>query len=508
MSRNPKNHTGLKVVLILLILCMIAATAYVIKLCIDITSMDVTVRPSETVTLTPDSQPTEPTETDPPETTVPEPEKVISTATIGSMGDILMHMPIFDDYKYNAAVQQADGTYDFTSVFQYISEYVTELDYAAANLETTLCGTDNGFAYSGYPHFNCPDEVVDGAKNAGFDMLLTANNHSYDTTLVGYKRTLEVARGKGMDTLGTYASADEVKWTVKEINGINIGMLCYTYANYATDGRPSLNGNVPISEAGLCNYFVYENLPAFYTEVETYLAEMEAAGAEATMMFIHWGVEYNTFANEKQEAMAQKLCDLGIDVIVGGHPHVIQPVELLTSTVDEDHKTVCLYSMGNAVSNQRLGNISYINTAHTEDGILFSVTFEKYSDGTVYLAGVESLPTWVNMHKNAAGKTEYNILPLDYDRVEQWGELYGLDTAVSTAAQNSYRRTMEIVGAGTQESQDYLAQAKIDRDAYYLDLVMNPEKYATEATETNEATEAATVPSETAAATAAATEAA
>ena len=484
MSRNHKNHTGLKIFLILLILCMIAATAFIIKLCIGITGQQVQVKPSETISLVP-SATTEPTETEAPtETTMPEPEHVVSTATIGSMGDLLMHMPIFDDYTYNAAVQQADGTYDFTTVFQYITEYVSALDYAAANLETTLCGTENGYPYNGYPHFNCPDAIVDGAKAAGFDMLLTANNHSYDTTLVGYKRTLEVARGQGLDTLGTYASADEVKWTVKEINGINIGMLCYTYANYATsDGRPSLNGNVPISEAGLCNYFVYENLPAFYSEVEGYLAEMEAAGAEATMMFIHWGVEYNLFANDNQKAIAQKLCDLGIDVIVGGHPHVVQPVELLTSTADEGHKTVCLYSMGNAVSNQRLGNISYINTAHTEDGVLFTVTFEKYSDGTVYLAGADILPTWVNRHNNSNGKTEYNILPLDYDRLEEWTELFAIDASTLTAAQNSYQRTMKVVGEGLQESQDYLAQAKLDRDAYYLDLATNPGKYATEATE-------------------------
>jgi hypothetical protein len=73
----------------------------------------------------------------------------------------------------------------------------------------------------------------------------------------------------------------------------------------------------------------------------------------------------------------------------------------------------------------------------------------------VYLAGVESLPTWVNMHKNAAGKTEYNILPLDYDRMDQWGELYGLDTAVSTAAQNSYRRTMLLVYDGLEKAQSW-----------------------------------------------------
>ena len=485
MSRNGKNHSGVKAFLIILILVMIAATAFVVKMCFDLATQVPERTPQESGSVLEDYLSTQPeeTETEPP-TTVPVPEHVVSTATIGSMGDLLMHMPIFDDYQYNAAVQQADGTYDFESVFRYIKDTITELDYAAANLETTLCGTDNGYKYSGYPHFNCPDDIVDGVKEAGFDMLLTANNHSYDTTLVGYKRTLEVARGRGLDTMGTYASADEVKWTIKEINGIKIGMLCYTYANYDTeDGRPSLNGNNPISEAGLCNYFVYEDLPAFYAEVDTYLEEMEAAGAEATMMYIHWGVEYLTYANDNQKKIAQDLCDLGIDVIVGGHPHVVEPVELLTSTTDPEHKTVCLYSMGNAVSNQRLGNISYINTAHTEDGLLFIVSFEKYSDGTVYLAGVETIPTWVNMHTNANGKTEYNILPLDYETNSQWQTLFEINENTLAACEKSYNRTMEIVEAGVTDCQTWLAQEKADREQYYYDLAFFPEKFATEATE-------------------------
>ena len=465
--RRKRNNTGIFVLLILLIVLMIAATLFMIKLCLDIPGRTPEFKPDIPVQ-------TEPVLTEPPtETTVPEPEHVVSTATVGSMGDLLMHMPIFDDWtKYNAAVQQSDGSYDFESVFRYLTEYITPLDFAAANLETTLCGTDNGYAYSGYPLFNCPDAVVDGAKDAGFDMLLTANNHSYDTSLVGYKRTLEVVQEKGLQTLGTYASPEETKWTVQDINGIRIGMLCYTYATRVTeDGRPSLNDNVPIAEAGLCNYFWKGNLDAFYSEVETYLSEMEAAGAEATMMYIHWGVEYILDANDEQKAIAQKLCDLGIDVIVGGHPHVVQPVDLLESTVDPEHKTVCLYSMGNAVSNQRLGNLQSITTAHTEDGILFTVTFEKYSDGTVYLSGAEALPTWVNMHQNGNGKTEYNILPLDYDRVEEWPQMFEIGETTLNAARNSYTRTMDIVGEGLTECQTWLAAEKEDREAYYRDLV-------------------------------------
>lgn len=468
-----RNKSWIHILLIGLIIFCIVATGFVIKLCLELASEPV----PQSTDKTPVSLPVpdrETVTTEPPtETTMPAPEHVVSTAIIGAMGDLLMHKPIFDDLtKYNAAVQQKDGSYDFSTVFQYLSEYTSALDFAVANLETTLAAEDNGYAYNGYPLFNCPDEVVDGVKDAGFDMLLTANNHSYDTGLIGFKRTLEVIRGKGLKTLGTYLSADETKWTVQEINGIKIGMMSYTYATgEAEAGRPSLNNNQAISEAGLCNYFNTSNLDSFYTEVEGYLEEMKDAGAEATILFIHWGVEYILEENQTQNAMAQKLCDLGIDVIIGGHPHVVQPVELLTSTAEPEYKTVCLYSMGNAVSNQRLGFSQAISTPHTEDGILFTVTFEKYSDGTVYLAQVNGLPTWVNKQRNENGKDEYNILPLDDSNRDTWQNKYGLNDSTMKSCTESFDRTMKIVGEGIEQANEYLDQEKAERDAYYLSLV-------------------------------------
>ncbi len=485
MSRNNKNRSGAKAVLIVLILVMIAASAFMVKLCIDLATQTPEKKPEESGSVLEDYYATQPeeTETQPPETTLPVPEHVVSTASVGTMGDLLMHTPIFLP-QYNPETYNSDGTYNFDSVFEHLTAYTSELDYAVANLETTLCGTDNGYPYHGYPNFNCPDAIVDGAKNAGFDMLLTANNHSYDTSLVGYKRTLEVIRGQGLATLGTYASADETKWTITEVNGIKIGMLCYTYAYSVTeDGRPSLNGMPHIAEVGLCNYFHSSNLPKFYSEVEGYLQEMKEAGAEATMLFIHWGVEYKTNPNEQQMTMAQQLCDLGIDVIVGGHPHVIEPIDLLESTVDPEHKTVIIYSTGNAVSNQRTGGSDLFPAGYVEDGILFSVTFEKYSDGTVYLAGAEALPTWVNKFNNENGKLEYNILPLDYDRFSEWQTLFGISENTLSSAEKSYNRTMDLVGAGLEECQTWLAEEKGEREQYYYDLAFFPEKFAAEATE-------------------------
>ncbi len=160
--------------------------------------------------------------------------------------------------------------------------------------------------------------------------------------------------------------------------------------------------------------------------------------------------------------IAQKMCDMGVDVIVGGHPHVVEPMELLTSSSDSRHKTAVIYSLGNAVSNQRR-DLMTLNTGHTEDGALFTVTFEKYADGGVYVADVNVMPTWVNLH-SVDEKQEYNIVPLEDARRTEWQNLYGLDAAALANAVASYDRTMNIVGPGLEQCRSYYAQEKQARE--------------------------------------------
>lgn len=467
MARKQRS-SPVKALLIVLMILMIASTGLLIYLCIDLVRGSApapTEPPQNIITF-----PTQP-ETEPPETTLPpQPETVVSTATVGAMGDLLMHLPVINTGK------QSDGSYNFDSIFQYVKDYIEPLDYAAANLETTLAGTAK--PYHGFPMFNCPDEIVTGARDAGFDMMLTSNNHCFDTGLDGFQRTLDVTREAGLATLGTMKDAEEPKYVIQQINGINIGMLSYTYETSDRSGSyPSLNGNPMYGGSyDLINCFVPAAPQRFYDEVQTYLEEMRQAGAEAIVLFIHWGVEYQTYANETQQAMAQKLCDMGVDVIVGGHPHVVQPMDLLTSTLDPEQKTVVIYSLGNAVSNQRASIMESQKSGHTEDGALFTATFEKYSDGKVYLRSADVLPTWVNMHGSGSEK-QYNILPLDMDRQEEWKDLFGLNDALAQKAADSYNRTREIVGEGLAECQEYLEQAKLDREQYYHDLAFFPERF-------------------------------
>lgn len=363
-------------------------------------------------------------------------DDTVITATIVATGDILPHNPLRRAYY--------DGnTHDFNGIYTYITDYVSEADFAVANLETTLAGEDNGYPYSGYPQFNCPDSMVDALKNAGFDMLLTANNHSSDTGAAGITRTIETVRAKGLLNIGTRLSSDEPRYLVQDINGIKVGMVCYTYGQIDdATGRISVNG-IPVSASQTENINAFDatKLKKFYTEMETNIAGMKADGAEAIVLFIHWGVEYQTKQNSEQEEIAQKMCDMGVDVIVGGHPHVIQPVDLLVSNTDAEHTTLCVYSVGNAVSNQRIEHMN-LKTGHTEDGMLFSFTFEKDADGEVELSDAEILPTWVYLNYG-----KYYIIPLDKD-VADWKTAFSMGDNGFNNATASYDRTAKLVDDG------------------------------------------------------------
>ena len=483
MSREPKRLGALgTAIVVLVILGIIAATGFVVWLCVDMVNKtpDNTLSTDESVALPRETEGTTatemPTETTEPIVTTepPQPETVIATATVASQGDLLMHKPVFDTCR------QGDGTYNYDSIFRYVKDTVSSYDYALANLETTFGGDD--FTYQGNPAFNCPDGLVDSVVAAGYDMLLTANNHCGDTMAAGVQRTLEKIREKGLTAIGTQLSDEEPKYAVVDINGIKVGMVCYSWAFSYNGSAVSMNGLTPIKANGTINFFMNNNLPAFYEEVEGIMAAMKEAGAEVTMMQIHWGQEYQLTENTTQNKIAQQLCDIGFDVIVGGHPHVVQPMALLQSSVDPNHKTVCIYSMGNAVSNQRTGVSDQFPPGYTEDVALFTVTFEKYSDGKVYVSGTDVVPTWVNMHSNK-GAREYNILPLTKDTEQQWQASYELTDQQVKSCQKSYDRTMGIVGEGLEACQTYLAQAKEAREAYYYNLAYNPELLETEATE-------------------------
>lgn len=375
----------------------------------------------------------------------PDPIHVVSTASIGSMGDLLIHSPIL-----RAFCDTSSNSYNFEKIFTHIDPYIKELDYAAIDLEGSLAGSN----FSGYPLFRCPDNMIDSAKNCGFKLFLTANNHSNDAGKNGFMRTLDILREKNVDYIGTRSNVSDKKYIIRDINGIRIGMVNYTYGTISDNGIASVNG-IPLSNetTPLINVFDYTKLDDFYNQQENLIKQMKEDDAHAIVYFMHWGSEYQTKENSFQQSIAKKLADLGVDVIIGGHPHVVQPMDVIHSDVS-GKDTICIYSVGNAVSNQRK-SLMDLKTGHTEDGVLFKCTFTKLSDNKVLLTSVDALPTWVNLYTNN-GKRVYQIIPLD--KQKNWVTQFGLSSESLSMAQKSYDRTMNIISTGLNKSKDVLLE--------------------------------------------------
>ncbi len=445
-KRRTLNYRGIGLLfLFVLMLGLIAFAAFGGREESPVTSgIDNTDTKEETVTSVPVSSSSVPAVTQ---------KKVVATASLGVTGDVLIHEKV-----YLAAKAAGNGEYDFTENYEYVKKYFSKYDYTVANLEVTLGGEDPvvGSYPNAYPSFNSPDSLVDALKGAGVDLLLTANNHSYDTRAAGLSRTVRVVREKGLENLGTRETTEESFYSVKDIAGIKIGMACFTYCDsIGADGTKNLNG-IPVSKdaSPLISGFSYDRLDEFYTEAEKAVKEMEDKGAEAIVFYIHWGDEYQSSPNRRQKEMAQKLCDLGVDVIVGGHPHVVQPFETLTSA--NGNKTYCIYSVGNAISNQRKTEVGaglHLYGGKTEDGMIFGVTFRKWSDGTVEISEVNIEPLWV-IREERGGRNVYQIIPLDLS-VADW-KTFGLTESTAEEARASYERTMSTVGAGLNIARESL----------------------------------------------------
>ena len=409
-KRRKKKGIGGLVALIIILVVLAAAVVVILKTGI--------LKQPEEVVVVEDTRP------------LPAAPAVVSTATVGATGDIILHVPILDAHA------TGDGEYDFSYVFSNVAPVYQEADLMFANLEVTLGGPESG-EYTGYPGFNSPDAIVPALKNAGVDVCLTANNHSNDTGYYGMMRTLEVLDDYGLEHLGSRETVDEPYLMVKNLNGIRLGMLCYTYdTREYTEGEKSLNFNY-LSDEGVEKIatFNYDYLDEFYSDVRQQLEYMELLHVDSSIVFMHWGTEYEDYPNALQTQIAQELCEMGVDVIIGGHPHVIQEFDTLTSSTG--HQTICLYSMGNELSNQRADIMDEDgNRGYTEDGLVMKVTFEKLNNGKVRVTGVDITPTWVELDG-----TGYQIIGLKGDQ-DPWS--WGAGDTYSAIA--SYNRTLGRVG--------------------------------------------------------------
>ncbi len=290
------------------------------------------------------------------------------TFTLTAIGDVMCH-----NTQYNDAYNSETDTYDFSYVFDDISLYTKIADICVGNLETTFAGEEVG--YSGYPTFNTPDSLAYELKDIGVDVLSTANNHSLDKGFDGLSRTIDVLDSADISHLGTYKTEEDQNETlIKWVKGIKIAFVNYTYGT---------NGITVPSDKSFCINLIDEDL------MKEQIDRAKEEDPDIIIACMHWGTEYKTTQNSTQEELADFLFQNGVDIILGTHPHVLEPMEKRTVTL-EDGTTkdgFVIYSLGNFISGQ--------NAENTRSSIILNLDITKHVDGTITIDSYDYIPIYM-----------------------------------------------------------------------------------------------------------------
>ena len=358
-------------------------------------------------------------------TTVTEQE---TSARIMANGDLLYHDIIYISAK------KADGTYDFHENFEYVKPWLKQADLVIGDFE----GTVNKDHYlAGYPLFNAPGEVMDAIKDAGYQVLDLAHNHILDSQIEGVVSTADAIEKAGMTPIGVYTHEprDKAPIVIKEVNGIKVALLAYSYG---------FNGiEQSISQEDYNRYLSDLDEDKMKAEIER--AEKEA---DITIIMPQMGVEYQIEPTEEQKKLYHKMIDWGADIIFGGHPHVVEPAETVEK---EGDKKLIIYSMGNFISNQRIETMQDVENAKwTERGVLMDVTIKKKS-GKTTIETAQAHPSWVSRTPKGGYSPEgyplylYQTYILE-DFIEGGKYRSQLDEATKERIDTAYKEMNEHVG--------------------------------------------------------------
>ncbi len=294
-------------------------------------------------------------------------------------GDAMQHQAQLD----RARELGGGSRYDYSDCFTLIAPDVTKADYAVCNLEVPLGG---GPDYTGYPCFSAPDSYAEALRDAGFDLMLTANNHCLDRRDKAARRTLTALDSLGIDHIGTYhdeAQRDSLVPFIKNINGFKIGFLNYTYGTNGIEPREGMVVSLIDRD-----------------KMAREISLTRDAGAEIVVVAMHWGIEYVLLENGVQRSLADFLVDQGVDLIIGGHPHVIQPMKVVRNE-KEGKDVLVVYSLGNLISNMK--------TADTRGGALVRATITRDKDGKARFSHAD-YDTFFSA-KPAGGKSNFKVIP-------------------------------------------------------------------------------------------------
>ncbi len=354
--------------------------------------------------------------------------------TIMATGDNLMHMGIVYTGK------QDDGTYNFDFLFEGIADFLAVADIKITNQETIFGGNDLGF--SGYPRFNSPTEVGDAIAAAGFNVVLQASNHSADKGLEGLLHCVEFWKSHPeVLMVGIHEESAETHdiplLTIKETT---FAILNYTYSPNMATIPADVRGHLDI----LCEWNRNNGSINFTKIDEQVLADIKRAEELADVVIVcpHWGTEYSTSPSGYQRTFAEQMTKAGADLIIGTHPHVVQPVEWVES--ENGNKSLCYYSLGNYVSTQK-GGISMLEgmawvTFHvTEEGI--TITEEKsgiipmvcqYKSGPVRMDNVYLLENYTEELAAKHGILGYGGVNLKLEDLQAWSDEILGDWVITT----------------------------------------------------------------------------
>lgn len=365
-------------------------------------------------------------------------EKKTSEILISAVGDILVH-----ETQLQAQFNKETKQYDFTNNFKYVKPYIKNANLAIANLETVLGGPEKG--YTGYPTFNSPDSIVDALKDTGFNLLTTANNHALDGGSKGFFRTNNILREKSIDYIGSKASSQDNSFIVKDVEGIKVGVSNYTFETAKTGGNKTINSvKIPKEVEGLIDTFNYQGFKEDIPRIKERIKVMKEKGAEVIIFCMHWGEEYQRQPNKQQKDIAQELANDGVDIILGGHPHVLQPIEYIKSKVD-DRETLVVYSMGNFISNQRY---EILKQRYSEDGIIVNIKIKKdLNANKISIEDVTYVPTWVNRYSKN-NNFVYEIVPL-FDALSNKDKFNLFNEETVSRAEMSKQSTVSLIDSAS-----------------------------------------------------------
>ncbi|WP_051531271.1 CapA family protein [Clostridiisalibacter paucivorans] len=362
------------------------------------------------------------------ETKEPVEEVTNIEATLVATGDIMFHST-----QIKGAYNEEQDKYVFDNVFKSVKKYIESADLALGNFETVTAGPEHG--YRGFPTFNSPESTLEALGNTGFDILTTANNHSLDGGKEGIIETIDNINKYGMENVGTYKEkTDDI--LIKDINGIKIAILSYTYGCNGLEAR-----------------LTKDELDAMVNRIDedrimNDINKANEQDVDSTVVFIHWGNEYQRTPSQYQTDLAQKMFDWGADIILGSHPHVIQKSEKIDHNGEDKF---VIYSMGNFVSNQRRETLTNSSKVYTEDGVIVQITLDKdLKAGKTKIKEVSYVPTWVHRYR-AEGKYKYEILP-----VEEYinSEETTLAKEVINKMEGSYKNTISLMDTEKKEEDD------------------------------------------------------